>query len=198
MRIRGRLHAATPRATSVLLAAVVASAFVVPSLEASGAAPVKKTVKKQVTKAFGRALRGTLEEDELVRWGAVEMSMGQADVAIGTFGPFSLSTRCQDVDPTAAVSLRGTVLLSTTEDHSAISSYADEDADWLVSENPHLIGYTPSGDSPGDPPAAESYYIEGWASAPTGATLRVYSDTATNFSGADCWFAGDLTVQSEA
>jgi hypothetical protein len=84
----------------------------------------KKAAKKFATSIVSTTVGPTLfiEETELLRYGPINMTEGQADQTIGTFGPFTLKTRCNE-DP--AGTLNGRIIITTTEDHSAFESDDD-------------------------------------------------------------------------
>ena len=161
----------------------------------------KKFVKKRINKLRGQvpglvARAGNpifIEEDELDRFGPIRLSVGQ-NQAIGTYGPFTLTAQCLDNDPGAGVVIQGRVRIQTTEDNSSFMSYyGDQDDDFDTAEDRAV--YIQGTDAPGDP-QDQWTYGDGFfrAAAPSGRSIWGTTDLITNFSGAHCWFVGQVLV----
>jgi hypothetical protein len=157
----------------------------------------KKEAKTIVQTTVGPTL--FIEEEELVRWGPIELNVGAADQAIGTFGPFTLEAQCLDSDATADTDINIRVGVTTTENNSALKQYygaldhdfdTGEDGDWY-----DFIDGSETTNDPGDPQNQQTFG-DGlvYVAAPSGASLWGETNAISNFSGSHCWLKGHLLV----
>ena len=137
-----------------------------------------------------------IQETELIRYGPVKLNMSDAQVTIGTFGPFTLKAECLD-QPSEGTHIQPRVSVTTAEPDSMVNAAyggSNHDLDPGGEANWWMTG---TADSPGEPPELETYGDnESVIVAPSGAYLVGITEIATNFAGSDCWIRGVLTFDS--
>jgi hypothetical protein len=170
--------------------AVVSPAFsAAPLTKAKVKKIAKKQAKKQINKLVPGIVEGALGE-RLILVGAIHMNVGDAEHTIGTFGPFTLSSRCilfmGDVE--------AAVLIRTSEADSTLQS-----AEYYLDFQPAGGAFTFSDEVHGNPPGGTTVgsgsplsYHGAHAVAPSGTSIMGVIEPITNFDGAHCYFDGYL------
>lgn len=154
-----------------------------------------KIAKKEATTIVQTTVGPTIfiEETELDRFGQVKLSLGGSQ-AIGTYGPFTLTARCEDADPTAGTDIGAFIEITTSEANSILYTDdwgSEDDFDPADSNGPiWWAGADSSGYSVGDPQAGWSDETEGHASAPSGVSIDGRTEVNFNFAGSPCVFSG--------
>jgi hypothetical protein len=175
-------------AVAALAVAVVSPAFSVVTLTKAKVKKIATKVAKKQVKNLGGQL--FVSREDLFPVGPIHMNAGDAEHTIGTFGPFTLTTRCLLVTG----NVEATVLIRTSEADSTLQSY-----DWFRDFQPADGAINFSEEVEGNPPggtiygrSAPLYYHGGHAIAPSGTSILGMIDPITNFDGSHCYFDGFL------